>query len=95
MAATSPFASPNEPGQRRADRRDLPTGTLTLLFTDIQGSTYLLQQLGEHYASVLSECRDLQRAAFAGHHGHEPRGLTQQSAHHCACGMPVSSVLAR
>ena len=71
MAATSPFASPNEPGQRRADRRDLPTGTLTLLFTDIQGSTYLLQQLGEHYASALSECRDLLRAAFGGHHGHE------------------------
>ncbi|OLE34685.1 MAG: hypothetical protein AUG45_03795 [Ktedonobacter sp. 13_1_20CM_3_54_15] len=71
MAATSPFASPNEPGQRRADRRDLPTGTLTLLFTDIEGSTYLLQQLGEHYASALSECRDLLRAAFGGHHGHE------------------------
>ena len=71
MAATSPFASPSEPGQRRADRRDLPTGTLTLLFTDIEGSTHLLQQLGEHYASALSECRDLLRAAFGGHHGHE------------------------
>src|SRR5690349_24665035 len=49
----------------------LPTGTVTLLFTDIEGSTHLLQQLGEHYASVLSECRDLLRAAFRGHHGHE------------------------
>src|SRR5260221_5730848 len=49
----------------------LPTGTVTLLFTDIEGSTRLLQQLGEHYAGVLSECCDLLSAAFRGHHGHE------------------------
>jgi predicted ATPase/class 3 adenylate cyclase/DNA-binding CsgD family transcriptional regulator len=71
MAATSPFASPNEPGQRRADLRDLPAGTVTLLFTDIEGSTHLLQQLGEHYAGVLTECRRVLRAAFLEHHGHE------------------------
>src|SRR6266487_47153 len=51
--------------------RDLPTGTVTLLFTDIEGSTRLLQQLGERYASVLSECRDLLRTTFSEHHGHE------------------------
>jgi predicted ATPase/class 3 adenylate cyclase/DNA-binding CsgD family transcriptional regulator len=71
MAATSPFASPNEPKQRRAKRRDLPTGTVTLLFTDIEGSTHLLQQLGERNASVLAECHHLLRAAFREHHGHE------------------------
>jgi predicted ATPase/class 3 adenylate cyclase/DNA-binding CsgD family transcriptional regulator len=49
----------------------LPTGTVTLLFTDIEGSTLLLQQLGEHYASVLIECRDLLRSAFSEHHGYE------------------------
>jgi predicted ATPase/class 3 adenylate cyclase/DNA-binding CsgD family transcriptional regulator len=49
----------------------LPRGTVTLLFTDIEGSTLLLQQLGERYASVLSECRDLLRTAFSEHHGHE------------------------
>jgi predicted ATPase/class 3 adenylate cyclase/tetratricopeptide (TPR) repeat protein len=49
----------------------LPTGTVTLLFTDIEGSTLLLQQLGEHYASVLSEYRDLLRTACSEHHGHE------------------------
>src|SRR5690349_183241 len=49
----------------------LPTGTVTLLFTDIDGSTLLLQQLGERYNSVLSECRDLLRATFSEHHGHE------------------------
>ncbi len=61
----------NEAGQRRTARSDLPTGTVTLLFTDIEGSTRLLQQLGEHYASMLSECRALLRAAFHAHHGRE------------------------
>src|SRR2546423_15594214 len=51
--------------------RDLPTGPLTLLFTDIEGSTHLLQQLGAHYAELLTECRDLLRAAFHTYHGHE------------------------
>ena len=36
---------------------DLPTGTVTLFFSDIEGSTRLLQQLGERYAEVLAECR--------------------------------------
>jgi class 3 adenylate cyclase len=49
----------------------LPTGTITLLFSDIEGSTLLLQQLGERYARVLSECRDLLRAVFRRHHGYE------------------------
>lgn len=50
---------------------ELPTGTLTLLFTDLEGSTPLLQQLGEHYAGVLAECRQLLRNAFAQWHGQE------------------------
>ncbi len=50
---------------------DLPTGTITLLFTDMEGSTRLLQQVGERYADVLADCRHLLRAAFAQYHGHE------------------------
>ena len=34
--------------------RDLPTGTITLLFTDIEGSTQLLQKLGERYGELLT-----------------------------------------
>jgi predicted ATPase/class 3 adenylate cyclase/DNA-binding CsgD family transcriptional regulator len=71
MAATSPFASPNESGQWRAQMRDLPTGTVTLLFTDIEGSTRLLQQVGERYASVLETCQHLLRATFQQWHGYE------------------------
>ncbi len=33
----------------------LPTGTVTFLFTDIEGSTRLLQRLGERYGDVLAE----------------------------------------
>ncbi len=64
MAEISPFASPNEAGQTRTNMRDLPTGTVTLLFTDIEGSTLLLQQLGERYADILATCRQLLRTAF-------------------------------
>jgi class 3 adenylate cyclase len=51
--------------------RDLPTGTLTLLFTDIEGSTHLLQQLGARYAELLTACRHLLRTAFHTYDGHE------------------------
>jgi len=50
---------------------DLPTGTVTLLFTDLEGSTRLLQQLGERYAEVLAQMRRLLRSVFSEWHGHE------------------------
>jgi RimJ/RimL family protein N-acetyltransferase len=49
----------------------LPTGTVTFLFTDIAGSTQLLQQLGDSYAAVLGEHQAMLRAAFAAHGGVE------------------------
>ena len=49
----------------------LPSGTVTLLFTDIEGSTRLLQHLGEGYRHVLAEHRRLLRAVFDEHGGHE------------------------
>jgi predicted ATPase/class 3 adenylate cyclase/DNA-binding CsgD family transcriptional regulator len=48
-----------------------PAGTITLLFTDIEGSTQLLKQLGERYIDVLTQCRSLQRMAFHTNHGYE------------------------
>lgn len=50
---------------------DLPSGTVTFLFTDIEGSTRLLQRLGERYADALGAHRKLLRAAFNKFHGHE------------------------
>ncbi len=49
----------------------LPTGTVTFLFTDIEGSTRLLQRLGEDYARALGDHQTLLRAAFAAHDGAE------------------------
>jgi predicted ATPase/class 3 adenylate cyclase len=48
-----------------------PTGTVTFLFTDIEGSTRLLEKLGpEQYGDALAAHRRLLRAAFAAHGGH-------------------------
>src|SRR5438046_1926442 len=49
----------------------LPTGTVTFLFTDIEGSTRLLHELGDAYAGVLAEHRRVLREAFARHGGVE------------------------
>ena len=43
--------------------RTLPTGTLTFLFTDLEGSTRLLHEFGDAYASLLEIHRGLIRAA--------------------------------
>jgi hypothetical protein len=51
---------------------DLPTGTVTFLFTDIQGSTRLLHALGANgYANALAEHRRVLREAFTSHGGVE------------------------
>ena len=50
---------------------ELPAGTVTFLFTDIEGSTRVLQELGDDYASVLAEHRSVLRGAFARHGGVE------------------------
>jgi len=51
----------------------LPTGTLTILFTDIEGSTLLLQRLGDGYRHVLADHDRLLRNAFAQAGGYEVR----------------------
>jgi predicted ATPase len=52
--------------------RELPSGTVTFLFTDIEGSTRLLHELGaEGYADALAEHRRVLREAFAAHGGVE------------------------
>ncbi len=50
---------------------EFPTGTVTLLFSDFEGSTRLLQQVGERYTNVLEASRHLLRTACNECHGHE------------------------
>ncbi len=49
----------------------IPSGTVTFLFTDIEGSTKLLERLREQYALVLEDQRTILRKAFANWNGHE------------------------
>jgi predicted ATPase/class 3 adenylate cyclase len=51
--------------------RELPAGVVTLLFTDVEGSTRLLKELGDGYATALHEHRRSVRAAVAAHDGVE------------------------
>ena len=50
---------------------EFPTGTVTFLFTDIEGSTRLERRLRDRYGGALAEHRRLLREAFSAHVGHE------------------------
>jgi predicted ATPase/class 3 adenylate cyclase len=52
-------------------REDLPSGTVTFVFTDIAGSTRLLQEHGDAYAGLLAAHRDVVRGALRRHSGIE------------------------
>jgi class 3 adenylate cyclase len=49
----------------------LPSGTVTFVFSDVEGSTGLLKRLGEQYGDVISEHRRLVRETFGAHDGVE------------------------
>ena len=69
----------------------LPTGTVTFLFTDVEGSTRLLEDLGaEVYAIELGRHRNVIRGALAKHAGVEVD--TQGDAFFCAFGSARSAV---
>jgi class 3 adenylate cyclase len=54
---------------RSSDFSGLPTGTVTLLLTDIESSTVLLRQLGDGYAGLLREVRNTIRDCVRRHSG--------------------------
>jgi predicted ATPase/class 3 adenylate cyclase len=51
----------------------LPTGTVTFLFTDIEGSTKLMQEVGERYVKAQTVHHEILRSAFTGSRGRELR----------------------
>src|SRR5215475_3222317 len=57
--------------KRSTSMSELPGGTLTVLHTEIEGSTLLTVHLGDYYPEVLATHCALVRAAFAAHEGHE------------------------
>src|SRR5436190_13902829 len=52
-------------------RAELPRGTVTFLFTDIEGSTRLLKQLRNRYEEALAEHQRILRKSFDEHGGRE------------------------
>ena len=54
-----------------ATENRLPTGTVTFLFTDIEGSTRLLSEFGDDYGAALEAHSAIVRAAIDGHRGTE------------------------
>jgi len=51
--------------------RELPSGTVTLLFTDVEGSTALAERAGDRWPGLLAEHNRILREAFAAHGGIE------------------------
>jgi YVTN family beta-propeller protein len=70
---------------------DLPSGSVTFLFTDIEGSTRLLEALGDEYATILTDHQRLMRDAFARHEGREID--TQGDAFFVAFPTPRDAIL--
>ena len=56
---------------RGARVRSLPRGTVTFLLTDIEGSTRLLERLGDDYTSLLRDVRGVIRSSVRAASGHE------------------------
>jgi predicted ATPase/class 3 adenylate cyclase len=54
-----------------AGTRDLPVGVVSFLFTDIEGSTRLLRELGEAFEELLDQHHALLRSTWREHDGHE------------------------
>jgi class 3 adenylate cyclase len=55
---------------RRGEPRHLPSGFVTMLFTDVEGSTSLLHQLGDRYGELLDRVRTILQGAAADRAGH-------------------------
>jgi class 3 adenylate cyclase len=69
---------------------ELPSGAVTFVFTDIEGSTRLVRQLRDGYGEVLAEHQRLLREAFSRHGGHEID--TQGDSFFYAFGSAVAAV---
>ena len=72
--------------------RRLPAGTVTFVFTDIEGSTKLFHELGDTYIAVLDDHHKIMRAAITAHDGVEIK--TEGDAFFCAWDDPTKAVLA-
>jgi predicted ATPase/class 3 adenylate cyclase len=85
-------AEQEQPAPGRSGGRELPTGTVTFLFTDIEGSTRLLQDLGDRYLAVRDEHAAILRQAIRDGDGVEVG--TEGDSFFAAFPSPVAAVQA-
>ena len=71
---------------------ELPEGVVTFVFTDIEGSTRLLQEVGDEYVSILETHRSVLRRAFGAFDGREVN--TEGDGSFAAFASPAAAVLA-
>jgi predicted ATPase/class 3 adenylate cyclase len=89
LAEVAQPASPHLPAATAARTPELPTGTVTFLFTDIEGSTRLLQELGDGYPTVRDEHAAILRRAIADGDGVEVS--TEGDSFFAAFASPVAA----
>ena len=71
---------------------NLPRGTVTFLFTDIENSTRLMQEMGDRYPAAQAAHHEILRAAFQSNEGHELR--TEGDSFFCVFASAVDACLA-
>ena len=83
-------------------RRRLPTGTVTFLLTDIEGSTRLREETGDAFDDALTTHHKLLRQQFREHGGHEVKELGdgflvafERPTSALACAVDAQQALAR
>jgi class 3 adenylate cyclase len=69
--AATPREEPEQNAQKAAPEDGLPHGVVTFLFADIEGSSQLLQRMGDQYAALVTELHALLRVVWEENRGHE------------------------
>ena len=69
--AATPDADQAHDGQPASAATELPHGIVTFLFADIEGSSLLHQRLGDGYAEMLADVRELLHTIYLERRGHE------------------------
>jgi len=90
FTASAHAVAPGSVPTARSPTRALPTGTVTFLFTDIEGSTRLVQELGDGYAAVRDEHAAIVRQAVEDGGGVEVS--TEGDSFFVAFASPVGAV---
>jgi len=76
LNAVDEFLAPRKAGKPRPPKNAVPSGPLTILFTDVEGSTAMTQRLGDAKArEVLREHERIVREALKSHGGSEVKTM--------------------